>query len=87
MSSSLNKKVSSLIQGEEFQGLEEIVNLGDKAIPPLSRLVKAGKFSPPFSVTRGRVGWFIEDVDAWLDERKRTTEAKRTAAQAEIESD
>ncbi len=43
MSSSLNKKVSGLLQGEEFQGLEEIVNLGDKAIPPLSRLVKAGK--------------------------------------------
>lgn len=52
----------------------------------VGRLVKAGKFSPPFSVTCGRVGWFIEDVDAWLDERKRATEDERAAAKAEIEA-
>ncbi len=52
----------------------------------VGRLVKAGKFLPPFSVTRGRVGWFIEDVDVWLDERKRATEEKRASANAEIEA-
>ena len=42
--------------------------------PTIWRLEKAGKFPRRIKLGAGSVGWFEDEVDAWLDEKARERE-------------
>jgi len=46
------------------------------------RDIKAGKFPAPVEIGANRIGWFEDEIDAWLDSRPRRTYGAETAPEA-----
>ena len=45
----------------------------------IHRLVKAGKFPPPFYMSERRPAWTERSIDEWIGERQEAAAAKRDA--------
>ena len=46
------------------------------------RDIKAGKFPAPVEIGANRIGWFEDEIDAWLDSRPRRTYSTEPAPEA-----
>ena len=46
------------------------------------RDIKAGKFPAPVEIGANRIGWFEDEIDAWLASRPRRTYGAETAPEA-----
>ena len=46
------------------------------------RDIKAGKFPAPVEIGTNRIGWFEDEIDAWLASRPRRTYGAETAPEA-----
>ena len=46
------------------------------------RDIKAGKFPVPVEIGANRIGWFEDEIDAWLASRPRRTYSVETAPEA-----
>jgi prophage regulatory protein len=45
------------------------------------REVKAGRFPAPLELTGGRVGWYADEIDQWIDGRARRVLSPLSAAE------
>ena len=48
------------------------------------RDIKAGKFPAPVEIGANRIGWFEDEIDAWLASRPRRTYGAETAPEAGV---
>ena len=42
------------------------------SVSNIRRMVREGKFPPPFALTENRQGWLEQDVNEWISERVRS---------------
>ena len=50
----------------------QVANKTSMSVSNIRRMVREGKFPPPFSLTENRQGWLEQDVDEWISERVRS---------------
>ena len=50
----------------------QVANKTSMSVSNIRRMVREGKFSPPFALTENRQGWLEQDVDEWISERVRS---------------
>ena len=50
----------------------EVAAKTSMSVSNIRRMVRAGKFPPPFALTENRHGWLEQDVDEWISERVRS---------------
>ena len=60
-----------IIPQSDGRGNHPILDYVPLSLPSLYRLEKAGKFPQRVQVSDGRVGWFADEVEAWLANRAR----------------
>ena len=49
----------------------EVAAKTSMSVSNIRRMVREGKFPPPFALTENRQGWLEEDVNEWISERIR----------------
>tara|TARA_Y100000589_G_scaffold169181_1_gene160867 strand:- start:6 stop:194 length:189 start_codon:yes stop_codon:yes gene_type:complete len=50
----------------------QVANKTSMSVSNIRRMVREGKFPPPFALTENRQGWLEQDVDEWISERVRS---------------
>ena len=50
----------------------QVANKTSMSVFNIRRMVREGKFPPPFALTENRQGWLEQDVDEWISERVRS---------------
>ena len=50
----------------------QVANKTSVSVSNIRRMVREGKFPPPFALTENRQGWLEQDVDEWISERVRS---------------
>ena len=50
----------------------QVANKTSMSVSNIRRMVREGKFPPPFALTENRQGWLEKDVDEWISERVRS---------------
>ena len=50
----------------------QVANKTSMSVSNIRRVVREGKFPPPFALTENRQGWLEQDVDEWISERVRS---------------
>ena len=50
----------------------QVANKTTMSVSNIRRMVREGKFPPPFALTENRQGWLEQDVDEWISERVRS---------------
>ena len=50
----------------------QVANKTSMSVSNIRRMVREGKFPPPFALTENRHGWLEQDVDEWISERVRS---------------
>lgn len=50
----------------------QVANKTSMSVSNIRRMVREGKFPPPFALTENRQGWVEQDVDEWISERVRS---------------
>ena len=50
----------------------QVANKTSMSVSNIRRMVREGKFPPPFALTENRQGWLEQDVDEWSSERVRS---------------
>ena len=50
----------------------EVAAKTSMSVSNIRRMVREGKFPPPFALTENRQGWLEQDVDEWISERVRS---------------
>ena len=46
----------------------QVANKTSMSVSNIRRMVREGKFPPPFALTENRQGWLEADVDDWISE-------------------
>ncbi len=46
----------------------QVANKTTMSVSNIRRMVREGKFPPPFALTENRQGWLETDVDDWISE-------------------
>ena len=46
----------------------QVANKTSMSVSNIRRMVREGKFPPPFELTENRQGWLEADVDDWISE-------------------
>jgi prophage regulatory protein len=54
---------------DRFMRRSEVLKIAGFSATTLWREVRRGRFPPPMSTSRGRVGWLESRVNSWLRER------------------
>ena len=50
----------------------EVAAKTSMSVSNIRRMVREGKFPPPFALTENRHGWLEQDVNEWISERVRS---------------
>ena len=50
----------------------QVANKTSMSVSNIRRMVREGKFPPPFALTENRQAWLEQDVDEWISERVRS---------------
>ena len=50
----------------------QVANKTSMSVSNIRRMVREGKFPPPFALTENRQGLLEQDVDEWISERVRS---------------
>ena len=50
----------------------QVASKTSMSVSNIRRMVREGKFPPPFELTENRQGWLEQDVDEWISERVRS---------------
>ena len=71
----------------QFIGYAQVESALGVSRRTVERMVREGKFPMPVQLTPNRVGWKVETVTAWLDERAKGFAARAVASPDELEPD
>ena len=71
----------------QFVGYVEVEAALGVSRRTVERMVREGKFPMPVQLTPNRVGWKVETVTAWLDERSKGLAARSVAHPQDLEPD
>jgi prophage regulatory protein len=68
---SINRAPRKIIPQSDGNGGHPIMDLVPLSLASLWRLEKAGKFPPRVQTSEGRVGWFEDEIENWMQSRQR----------------
>ena len=71
----------------QFVGYAEVEAALGVSRRTVERMVREGKFPMPVQLTPNRVGWKVDTVTAWLDERSKGLAARAVASPDELQPD